>query len=164
MIDVIAVCFCAVIALYVFKIVKINRLPLGEHADRLPGSRLNEGVASLVAESERALDRISLAVNRERAVLQALRQKNEAGTTRQRALPPRTEQPTGEEGEPKARKRRSRAKTADDPYTEAVRCAGEGLGVKEISERVKLPQGEVMLALKLRGRGRGGARQSEAAR
>lgn len=155
-INVIALCTCAVVGLYAFRFVRFNRFPAGEHEADAPEKKWNEGPESF-AYSERVLDRISEAVNRERAALCALKEKKEAGTKR-RTPARRQGAAAGPEEGSRGRKKNPGAATGFDPYAETVRLAAEGVDVKEISERVNLPKGEVLLALKLRARGAGAGR------
>lgn len=156
-INVIALCTCAVVGLYAFKIVRLSRFPLGQPETLNPESGSEEGPRSLVAHSERALDRISEAVNRERTALQALKEKKETGAKRRGPARSKQQAASGAEMS-RPRKKSPRSAKAVDPYAESVRLAAEGVDVKEISERVNLPRGEVLLALKLRARGAGAGR------
>lgn len=148
---VIVLCACAVMGLYAFRFVRLHRSPVGDREADAPEQTWKERPDSL-AYSEGALERIFEAVNRERAALYALKEKKEVGAKRR--APVRRRGPVAGTAEGfRGRKKNLGAATDPDPYAEIVRLAAEGVDVKEISERVNLPKGEVLLALKLRARG-----------
>lgn len=147
--DVIGICFCGITIFYLLKNkISFNKNSLKEEGVENSGN-FNELLFQVLGQSEIAFESISDTIKKERRVLQEMIEKqikNEGNPLLEK-----------DSKQIKKNLREKNIKTSDVdnsisdlPHGEVQRLADMGLGVKEISERVKIPKGEIELILKFR--------------
>jgi hypothetical protein len=109
-----------------------------------PNAGMDEGFLRLVKQTEMAFGTISNALRQEHRMLQTLMRHPAIG--RGGGTAPLKARPSGPAatGLPRAARQR-------DTYDEALRLAERGLNVQEIEQNLKIPRGEIELALKFKG-------------
>ena len=107
---------------------------------------VDEGFLRLVKQTEMAFGTVSNALRQEHRMLQALLRHPAIG--RDWGTAPPQVQPSA----PVSPKRPPQAARQPDTYAEALRLAEGGLNVQEIEQSLKIPRGEIELALKFKRR------------
>ena len=137
--DVIGVSLCGITILYLIRNrSKYNQSLLKEPGKGNPNSFNEEVSAQLIKQqSDRSFETISNVIEKERMLLHGLNHLSAKETNHVQE-------------EPYNKKSSGGSDLAGDKYDEVSRLADSGLSVKEISERAKMPGGEVELIVKLK--------------
>jgi hypothetical protein len=138
--DVIGLSLCGITILYLIRNRSTYNQSLLKESGEGNSNRFNEEVlAQLVKQqSDMPFETISDAIEKERMPLHSLQ--------------PLSAKETGQVQEGSYNKKSSGSDDlAGDEYDEVARLADLGLSVKKISERAKIPRGEVELVVKLKG-------------
>ena len=138
--DVIGICLCGITILHLIRNgSKYNRSLLKKPGKGNSNSFNEELLAQLVKQqSDMSFETISDVIEKKRMSLHSLK--------------PLSAKETGQVQEGSYNKKSSGSDDlAGDEYDEVARLADLGLSVKKISERAKIPRGEVELVVKLKG-------------
>ena len=140
--DIIGLSICGIIILNLIRNrSKYNQSLLKEHGKGNFNSFNEEVSAQLVKQqSDRSFETISNAIEKERMFLHNLMKK-----------PFFAKKPNQVQKDSYNKNSPSCSDSADDRYNEVSKLADLGLSVKEISEKAKIPMGEVDLIVKLKG-------------
>jgi len=137
--DVIGLSLCGITILHLIR----NRSKYNQSLLKEPGkgnsNSFNEEVSAqlIKQQSDRSFETISNVIEKERMSLHSLK-------------PLSAKEPNQVQEDLYNKKSLGSSDLAGDKYDEVARLADSGLSVKKISERAKMPKGEVELVLKLR--------------
>lgn len=156
--DVTGIFACGLGVLFLIRRTGAPHLQTSTNLPPAPDAGMDEGFLRLVKQTEMAFGTISSALRQEHRMLQTLLRHpaigREGGTASPKA------RPSGSV----VTSRPPRAVRKPGTYDEALRLAECGLNVKEIEQNLKIPRGEIELALKfkqhnpVRERGSNGSR------
>ena len=148
--DVIGLSLCGITILYLIRNRSTYNQSLLKESGEGNSNRFNEEVlAQLVKQqSDMPFETISDAIEKERMPLHSLMEKKEAIKEEK---PLFAEEPNWVQEDFYNKKSSGSDDLAGDEYDEVARLADLGLSVKKISERAKIPRGEVELVVKLKG-------------
>jgi len=137
--DVIALFLCGSVLLHLIRNrTKYNQSLLKESEKEIPNNFNEEIAAQLVKQqSDRSFETISNVIEKERMLLHDL-------------TPLSAEEPVQVQEDFYNKNSMGSGDLAGDKYDEVSRLADSGWSVKKISERIKIPMGEVELIIKLR--------------